>query len=85
MTATTSHALAHCRSCGAPIRWATTRVSGQRIPLDAEPVEGGNVEVLGEVAGEWVVKVHKGAIPDRLGFLTHFVTCPDAGSWRKRR
>lgn len=32
-----------CRSCGAPIVWATVRTSGRRIPLDAEPSSAGNV------------------------------------------
>lgn len=36
---------ANCRSCGLPIRWAYTS-SAKRIPLDPDPVPGGNLVVV---------------------------------------
>jgi hypothetical protein len=39
-----------CRSCDAPITWAVTR-KGRRIPLDPEPVAGGNIKVQ-EIPGK---------------------------------
>lgn len=33
-----------CTSCGAPILWAVTE-TGKRIPVDREPVAGGNLRL----------------------------------------
>jgi hypothetical protein len=33
-----------CRSCGRPVIWAATRRS--RMPVDAEPAEGGTISLL---------------------------------------
>ncbi len=33
-----------CRSCNAELIWATTE-KGKQIPLDAEPVENGNIRL----------------------------------------
>lgn len=32
-----------CLSCGRPILWAVVEASGRRMPVDVEPVAGGNV------------------------------------------
>lgn len=40
--------LAPCSSCGAQIRWARVKLSGRRMPLDPDPHEAGNVELLDE-------------------------------------
>jgi hypothetical protein len=73
--------MAKCRSCDAPIEWAEWADSGKRVPLDVAPATNGNLAV---VAG----KVHRFTDEDaRLGRerrVSHFVTCPDAGSWRSR-
>lgn len=34
----------HCRSCNAPILWATTE-KGKAMPLDIEPVENGDIRL----------------------------------------
>jgi hypothetical protein len=71
-----------CRSCTAPIVWATTG-GGKRMPVDAEPVADGNVE-LSPVNGNPVATVldAPSLIPGALR-RSHFVTCPDAGAWRQ--
>lgn len=67
-----------CRSCGAAVLWVTT-TAGRLMPVDAEPVEGGNVEVLGN--GTAVVHGQPELAPgDR--YVAHFVTCPQAETWR---
>lgn len=78
---------ANCRSCAAPIRWGQTE-GGNRIPLDPEPAEDGNVVVLRMVGGTPQIKVYgyRGDIPASVPFRyrSHFVTCPQGKEWRKK-
>lgn len=85
--------MSRCSSCQAPIIWARTIARGEvpsrGIPLDAEPVASGNIRVVG---GDGVA--HDGSVievavsglidHDRPRYVSHFATCPDAQSWRKR-
>ncbi|GIF08688.1 hypothetical protein [Actinoplanes siamensis] len=75
-----------CRSCNAPIIWATSR-GGKAMPVDAEPTEDGNVE-LAERPGLFVGPVATVLTgPSLLGGPlreAHFTTCPDADRWRRR-
>lgn len=73
---------AHCRSCQAPILWYPTE-SGKSTPLDEKPVLGGNITLV-EIDQQTVAKVVRGE-PDRLGYVSHFKSCPDAGKYRKKR
>lgn len=74
-----------CRSCGAPILWATTQ-QGRAIPLDLEPAAGGNVEFTGVLD---VVRVLAAGTDATLFAGTrrfpHFATCPQADQWKTRR
>lgn len=74
-----------CRSCDAPIVWART-VNGKSMPVDPEPTEGGNVELIPEPTGSAVRAIVHGQPP--LGapplHMPHHATCPDADSWRAR-
>ena len=78
--------IATCRSCDAPIIWATSK-GGRTMPVDAEPVEDGNVE-LTERPGAFlgpIASVLTG--PSLLGGplrKAHFATCPEAEQWRRR-
>lgn len=78
-----------CRTCGAPILWAVTD-AGDRMPVDAEPFEGGNIELAQlphPMQGLRVVMVDPAA-PSMLGaprYRSHFATCPDAPTHRKDR
>lgn len=73
--------MASCRSCNADIEWATWSDSGKAVPLDIGAVPNGNLAL---VAG----KVHRyGPDDERLARarrVSHFATCPQAQSWRKR-
>jgi hypothetical protein len=66
-----------CRTCKRPIVWAIT-ATGKRIPLDPEPVKGGNLRL---VDGRAL------AARDEPGprFVTHFATCPFASEHRRPR
>lgn len=76
-----------CGSCAASVIWTVTH-KGRRMPVDAEPVEGGNVRLRqdGErVIAEYPGKEHPGLFDedDRARYVSHFATCPQAGRWRK--
>jgi hypothetical protein len=81
--------MADCRSCGAEIKWARTEKNGKPIPVDPEPVEGGNLELHADDDGELVARALCGQeqtlpgmdLPDR--YVSHFATCPNADQHRK--
>ena len=66
-----------CRSCGAPIDWAVT-AAGKRMPLDVERRDDGNVTFDPDGTAR-VVPVGKGSR------VSHFATCPNAQSHRRKR
>ena len=74
-----------CRSCHAPIVWAVNDLTGKAMPLDAEPVDGGNVilHALGSTCT--VLNAGQGTLldDDEPRYVPHFATCPDADTWRK--
>jgi hypothetical protein len=88
MTADLSAYVRECRSCGAPIIWART-LTGRAMPVNAEPKEGGNVE-LSLRQGHMRATVHTTeSVARHLGpqarselRLAHFATCPQASLWR---
>jgi len=69
-----------CGSCGAPIVWAHN-VYGKREPIDAAPVAGGNIVLVG--LGEPPRAEH--VKPGVGTHVSHFATCPDARKWRRRQ
>lgn len=71
-----------CKSCHAPIRWATVRGSGKHMPLDFDESEGGNVFLLAggvAVVGKQEDKTPFGA----TRHFSHFATCPNASDHRR--
>lgn len=79
----------HCRSCGQPVRWCITDVNRKRMPIDPDPVPDGNVWVIEYEQGNPVIGVAltgatvPAAVP--LRYVSHFVTCKDADTWRKKK
>ena len=67
-----------CKSCQAAIWWART-TKGKPIPLDPQPVVGGNIEVNGGIAR--YVTPDQNAVTQR--FVSHFATCKNAEQHRK--
>jgi len=76
-----------CTSCGAAMVWVLT-TKGNRMPLDPDPVDDGNVWVLMVKSGTPVVGVSLTAdgVPPNVTerYVTHFVTCPHAKEHRRR-
>lgn len=79
--------MATCRSCGASIVWTLTD-SGKRMPVDAEPTDGGNVflwrkdgEVRAMVLG--ALDTVRTELDNGKRYTSHFVTCPDAAEHRR--
>lgn len=72
-----------CRSpgCGRPIVWASS-VNGDPIPLDPEPTPDGNLDL---VDGRAVAYGLEAAAAQRPRYVSHFVTCVDAASFRAPR
>ena len=76
----------HCRSCGAAVIWCVTH-NGKRMPVDAEPVEGGNLVLRQEgekVIAEYPGKGHPSLFEDdQPTYVSHFATCKYADDWRR--
>lgn len=69
--------------------WTITAAKGRRMPLDPDPVPDGNVWIVEEpehhppVVG---VALQRSDIPaDVETYVSHFVSCPAADQFRKRR
>jgi hypothetical protein len=79
---------AKCRSCQAPIRWVRTLPKLNRTPLDPNPDPEGNMWVDHWEGDTPVmgVALNREAVPRNVPvtYVTHFVTCPEADTWRKR-
>lgn len=78
---------ARCKSCGARVIWAVSAL-GRKLPVDAAP----------DPAGQWWLTTDdpRATVPNfrRVDLYTpegtphytsHFVTCPEAGKWRKEK
>jgi hypothetical protein len=73
--------VATCKSCGAPIVWAFVPRTGRRMPVDADPVDDGNVILTRpstSMAEAHVVAKGAGT------HVSHFATCPQAAEHRRR-
>ena len=81
--------MSRCKSCTAEVFWART-ASGKMIPIDADPVEGGNVHIVtrrvdGTPATVRVASQEELAHPGYDTYVSHFATCPDAREHRSKR
>lgn len=74
--------------CSALILWAYT-VKGVRMPVDAEPVDTGNITLTPRQDGEWQATVLTAAQTGRKFGATlyqaHLASCPDAYMYRRSR
>jgi hypothetical protein len=74
-----------CATCQAAVIWAETE-AGKRMPVDPEPAAKGNVRLHERPDDVPLAVVLKPA--DLFGktglHLSHFVTCPDADTFRRR-
>jgi hypothetical protein len=65
-----------CRSCNARIRWVKTE-GGKQMPVDAELVAGGNIELRNGLA------VYVAPVAQVRRYVSHFATCPNAKQHRR--
>lgn len=70
----TTGVVSRCRTCQAPIVWASTAANRRPMPLDAEPTGAGNVELVDGLA---VVHGQPPLDPDVELYMPHFSTCPN--------
>jgi hypothetical protein len=73
--------MAKCNSCRAEIRWVTSQ-GGKKMPIDAEPVSDGNLEIRDGVA-RVLTKAELSMLPDGPRYKSHFATCLNANAHRK--
>jgi hypothetical protein len=67
----------------APVVWKAHHRTGRLAPIDAEPVEGGNILLLGEGAYQVLGRQPQASLlPLPPTFTSHFATCPQAATWR---
>lgn len=74
-----------CSSCGADVFWRTTP-AGRSIPIDPEPVIGGNIELEGLNACRFLKRdeVYEHRTAGVYVYRSHFASCPDAVQHRRR-
>lgn len=75
-----------CLSCKKPVIWTRTERGGKPMPVDADPTGDGNVALRWAPDGTitaWIPKPHL-AFGRRDLRKSHFATCKDAGTWRRR-
>jgi hypothetical protein len=72
-----------CQYCGASIAWAKT-LDGRAMPIDAEPVDMGNVQLLERGDGSTMAVITVPAlIAEGQRYRSHFASCPRAAQARK--
>lgn len=69
-----------CRGCNAVIRWAKTE-AGKPIPVDPEPVPGGNLVVTAQGIAHFL---KKDELPTGPTYVSHFSTCPNRDQFKRR-
>lgn len=78
-----------CKSCGAEIIWIKMK-SGRAMPCDPDPVHfsidkehhRGNVVLV--TPDGMTGRFTEDPSSDKIGYISHFATCPNANQHRKR-
>jgi hypothetical protein len=73
---------AHCSSCRAPMIWTVTE-NGRRMPVDAQKVIGGNINLAADPGGGPPRSIYVG--PNLGEYVSHFSTCPQSREFRRKR
>lgn len=77
--------MSKCKTCGAEIIWLPT-LGGKSMPCDAKPIPykedpAGSLTLV--TSDGRVVKAKADISSDKMGYTSHFATCPDADRWRR--
>lgn len=80
--------MSRCTSCHQHITWTTNVKTGKRMPVDAEPVEHGNIVLTSGNDGpesRVLTRDELAKRPTRSGlYISHFSTCPAAAQHRRK-
>lgn len=81
-------------TCRAPIEWVITEATGASMPIDVEPVAGGNLIKLDARTPDGIAIVHYLTKAELAGetlfeipterYVSHFATCAKAKRFRRR-
>jgi hypothetical protein len=75
--------MATCSSCRAPIFWAKSASTGKPMPIDAEPVDNGNLAI--DAGKAFLLNAEQRAAYRGPRYRSHHASCPDAAKWRRPR
>jgi len=82
--------ITQCRACGAPIGFIKTK-AGKTVPVDAdgwtflpEP-NGKQMFVMPDGSTERGTAMNAEGPAVKVGYISHFATCPEADKFRKPR
>ncbi len=84
--------MSKCKSCGAEIKWIKM-ASGKNMPCDAAPISYSEILHPASKSDDFLTLVtDKGTLVrtvldpggDKLGYTSHFATCPNANAFRRR-
>ena len=78
--------MAKCKGCGADITWIKTRL-GKSMPVDEKPVpyfRGTGDKIVTE-DGDVISCDLNGTELIGFGYVSHFVTCPQADRFRRKK
>ena len=84
-----AYMIGKCSSCGAQIRWTQTK-AGKWMPLDPRPIPiRENIESKDTFVTASGLVIHADKVESLeeahvYGFVSHFVTCPNAAKHRRR-
>lgn len=78
--------MGRCRTCEQEIVWALTE-RGKPIPIDPNPRADGNITLHSLAGADQQIAHVLGADEAASGptYVSHFATCPDAETHRRRR
>lgn len=65
-----------CSGCGARIFWVRMKETDRRMPINPDPAWVVTLESDGQ-GSQWAIA--------RDGYTSHFASCPNADSFRKKR
>lgn len=84
--------MSKCRSCGADIIWIKMKATGKAMPCDSakisysenmHPRATGNTVLTLVTEHGTVVRTAFDPAGDKIGYTSHFATCPNANKHRR--
>lgn len=83
--------MSRCRSCGAEIIWIKMKGTGKAMPCDARGISysenmhpGASPALTLVTEHGTIVRTAFDPAGDKMGYTSHFATCPSANEHRRR-